>query len=233
MRWTIPGRSSPPIPRRSRTCASSAFTSVPASCPGAGCTTSPAGLSITTSQRSSWTTVSGIASASIVVATGGGGVQTTTSPGFSFRDGVPAAPLTVTAASPIWRASCERDTSATLRDRNRSSRWPAASAATTKRRDASPAPRSLPDARSDVRARLHQHVDQRAVVDAHVKISGVTRLLYSARPSSISSRITSNSESFSMPLDQLLLVIERQVGRDRARQLPRPFGLSMSAMTRL
>ena len=45
-----------------------------------------------------------------------GGVQTTTSPGSSFRDGVPAAPLTVTAASPICRASCERDTSATLRD---------------------------------------------------------------------------------------------------------------------
>ena len=32
-----------------------------------------------------------------------------------------------------------------------------------------------------------------------VKISGVTRLLYSARPSSISARITSNSESFSIP----------------------------------
>ena len=46
--------------------------------------------------------------------TGGGGVQTTTSPARSLRDGAPAAPLTVTAASPICRASCERDTSATL-----------------------------------------------------------------------------------------------------------------------
>ena len=86
----------------------------PASCPGAGCTTRPAGLSMTTSHRSSCTTVSGIASASIVVGTGGGGVQTTTSPRRSLRDGVPAAPFTVTAASPICRASCERDTSATL-----------------------------------------------------------------------------------------------------------------------
>ncbi len=84
----------------------------PPRAPGAGCTTRPAGLSTTTSQRSSWTIVKAIASAAISVATTGGGSQTITSPACSLRDGTPAAPFTVTAACPICRASCERDTSA-------------------------------------------------------------------------------------------------------------------------
>ncbi len=52
----MPGRSAPPscdqvIPRWR-----SPSASVPAGCPGAGCTTNPAGLSITASQSSSYTT---------------------------------------------------------------------------------------------------------------------------------------------------------------------------------
>ena len=52
-RWTMPGRISPPIPLKSCTWCSSAFTTVPPSCPAAGCTTMPAGLS-TTARSVSW-----------------------------------------------------------------------------------------------------------------------------------------------------------------------------------
>ena len=59
-RWTIPGRSgsSPP----STSCASRPCTSVPCACPGAGWTTSPAGLSTTSRCSSSYGTARSIAS---------------------------------------------------------------------------------------------------------------------------------------------------------------------------
>src|SRR5580698_8587817 len=105
--------------------------------------------------------VSGRSSAAISVATTAGGSQLTTSPARSLRDGTPASPLTVTAACPICRASCERDTEPTCSARNRYSRCPTAAGATTNRRAAV----TSPDLRLNVAPRLEQHVDQRAVVD--------------------------------------------------------------------
>ena len=71
MRWTMPGRSRPPIPDSvpPQWCRS-AFTSVPSGAPGAGCTTSPAGLSMTMRSASSYTMSSGIASAAARIGRG-------------------------------------------------------------------------------------------------------------------------------------------------------------------
>ncbi len=69
----MPGRATPPIPDSDAPqCASSAFTSVPVSLPGAGCAVMPAGLSTTIRCASSKSTVSGIASGSGIAGAGGG-----------------------------------------------------------------------------------------------------------------------------------------------------------------
>ena len=70
-RWTMPGRPSAPpervVPRATR-----AFTRVSSQWPGAGCTTSPAGLSTTSTDASSYSTRSGMSCGSAVGASGGG-----------------------------------------------------------------------------------------------------------------------------------------------------------------
>ena len=52
MRWTMPGRISPPTPERLSSRASSALTSVPDSLPAAGWTTMPEGLNTTATSSS-------------------------------------------------------------------------------------------------------------------------------------------------------------------------------------
>src|SRR5262249_23504993 len=91
------------------------------------------------------------------------------------------------------------------------------------RTDAAPSsqPRPLPDPRPDVRARLDQHVDQRAVVDPHVVDLRRHAALVQGPP--LVDLLAHHVEQRVLldPFDQLLLVIEGEVGRDRARQLPR------------
>ena len=61
MRWTMPGRSAPPMPESvPAQWYSSALTSVPSGCPGAGWTTMPLGLLTTITSASSYTTSSGM-----------------------------------------------------------------------------------------------------------------------------------------------------------------------------
>ena len=69
----MPGRFTPPMPDRlSPQWAISALTSVPVAWPAAGCTTSPAGLSITMMSSSSYTTLSGMRSPAGSAGSGGG-----------------------------------------------------------------------------------------------------------------------------------------------------------------
>ena len=85
----MPGRRTPPIPDRlSPQWAIRAFTSVPKSCPAAGWTTRPAGLSMTITSSSSWTTLSAIASASGAARAGGGTSIETSAPLPIFELGV-------------------------------------------------------------------------------------------------------------------------------------------------
>ena len=72
-RCTMPGRRTPPIPARlGPQCASSALTSVPSGLPGAGCTTMPAGLSMTIRCASSKRMSSAIGCAAGSAASGSG-----------------------------------------------------------------------------------------------------------------------------------------------------------------
>ncbi len=68
----MPGRNSPPMPLRSSTWWSSAFTSVPELWPAAGCTTIPAGLFTTSRSVSSYSTGTGMSSGCALVGTGAG-----------------------------------------------------------------------------------------------------------------------------------------------------------------
>src|SRR5580698_5565184 len=165
--------------------------------------------------------VSGSASAAISVAATAGGSQLTTSPPRSLRDGTPASPFTVTAACPICRASCERDTDPICSARNRSSRCPTAAGATTNRRAAV----TSPDLRLDVAPRLEKHVDQGAIVDPLLEDLGRHAALVERAP--LFDLVAHGVEQVVPldPLDDLLLVVHREVRGDGARQLPRAFGL--------
>ena len=96
-RCTMPGRATPPMPPREGQWWRRAFTRVPVRCPGAGCTTSPAGLSMAMTSSSSNITLRGIASGSGTAGTGGGMDIVTTSPGWTRAvDRVAGTPLTAT-----------------------------------------------------------------------------------------------------------------------------------------
>ena len=85
-RWTMPGRSSPPMPLRSSMWCRSALTSVPEGCPAPGCTTMPAGLSMTATSSSWYSTSMGRSSAPACDGTASGSRTSTRSP--SLKSGV-------------------------------------------------------------------------------------------------------------------------------------------------
>ena len=96
-RCTMPGRPSAP-PDRVVPRATSAFTSVSSQWPGAGCTTRPAGLSITARCSSSKTTVSGMAAGWRVRGGSWSGIRTVTrSPRARSREARAVLPSTSTA----------------------------------------------------------------------------------------------------------------------------------------
>ena len=75
IRWTMPGRSSPPMPEReSPQWWSRALTSVPSGWPGAGWTTSPLGLFTTITSLSSYTTSRGMSWGATSTGSGSGRV---------------------------------------------------------------------------------------------------------------------------------------------------------------
>src|SRR5580704_16843731 len=172
--------------------------------------------------------VSGNASAAISVATTAGGSQLTTSPTRSLRDGTPASPFTVTAACPICRASCDRDTDPICSARNRSSRCPTAAGATTNRRAAV----TSPDLRLDVAPRLQKHVDQGAIVDPLLEDLGRHAALVERAP--LFDLVAHGVEQV-LPLDPSTIFfswyIERSEAMARASYRARS-GLSMRAMPR-
>ena len=87
-RCTMPGRCSPPMPLRSLTWCSSAWTSVPDACPAPGCTTSPAGLLTTTTSESSKRMSSGRSSATRSAGAASGTSTSTASPVRTGRVGL-------------------------------------------------------------------------------------------------------------------------------------------------
>jgi uncharacterized integral membrane protein len=110
MRWTMPGRFSPPMPDRlpPKWCRS-ALTSVPVGEPGAGCTTMPAGLFTTIRSASSCTMSSGMASATVSTSAASSTEMATASPSARVaRAFVTTAPFTATAPASIRRARRER-----------------------------------------------------------------------------------------------------------------------------
>src|SRR5665213_3205432 len=140
-RWTIPGRRTPPIPARlAPQWAMSALTSVPSGLPGAGWTTSPAGLSMTMRCASSKRISRGIAWACGVASSGSGTITTKVCPDFTLRAGsrITFALSDAPSLTCPERISClrrERDSSGRCRCRARSSRSPVAAASTVTKLD--------------------------------------------------------------------------------------------------
>ena len=129
----MPGRLTPPTPDKlSPQWAMSALTSVPVQLPAAGCTTSPAGLSMTMISSSSNTTSSGMFSGPTVTSAAAGRSSTMVPPALTRWPGsrivAPSIATRPARISALWR---ERDSSATRAASTRSSRSPASSAATT------------------------------------------------------------------------------------------------------
>ena len=109
MRWTMPGRATPPIPESCpRQWCSSALTSVPSRLPAAGCTTRPAGLSMTIRSASSNTPTSGIscATASALMASGTAMRQAAPSAGFieACATGLPSSVMRPSSSSALTRS---------------------------------------------------------------------------------------------------------------------------------
>src|SRR3954454_22514322 len=127
----MPGRSgsSPP----STSCASRPCTSVPDACPGAGCTTRPAGLSTISRCSSSYGTARSIASGSRVLFGAGGGSNSTDSPPVSLWLFSRARPSTSTPPEPSRRSATAREPISGSSARKLSSRRPAASSGTSSR----------------------------------------------------------------------------------------------------
>ena len=108
MRWTIPGRMTPPIPERLLPqCARRAFTSVPSGFPAAGCTTIPDGLFMTIMSSSSYMTSSGISSGCASAGRGAGSDTVIVSPARSFCRFAETFPHTVTRPSSQSRAAAD------------------------------------------------------------------------------------------------------------------------------
>ena len=110
----MPGRFSPPMPDSDapQWC-SSALTSVPSGCPGAGCTTSPAGLFTTITSPSSYTTSSGMSCGATAVSRTSGTSTVTVSPGLRYMED----PSTIWAAVTVTvsvSAVCSSTTSAVM-----------------------------------------------------------------------------------------------------------------------
>ena len=86
MRWTMPGRISPPMPERlPLQCQSRAFTSVPSGLPGAGWTTMPLGLFTTRRWSSSYTMSSGMSCGTASIGFASGISNRMVSPALSLR----------------------------------------------------------------------------------------------------------------------------------------------------
>src|SRR2546421_846 len=132
-RWTMPGRSSPCSSRSSGKRASKPLTSVPRSLPGAGWTTTPAGLSITIIAASSNTTWKGTSSSDGRSRLRATSTISTRSPEATRWLGLLGRPLSVIASSPISRCHSARDRSGSppWRWRKPSRRSPAAKGGTT------------------------------------------------------------------------------------------------------
>ena len=121
----MPGRRSPPMPESVGQWASSALTRVPASLPGAGCVTSPAGLLMTSRSSSSNRIGRSIASGTSVLSVGGGSSQETTSAERTDSLGLAARRLSRTCPSRMSACTRARERCASAPARNRSRRLPA------------------------------------------------------------------------------------------------------------
>src|SRR5579862_9606593 len=140
-RCTIPGRSgsSPP----STSYASRPCTSVPRAWPGAGWTTSPAGLSTTRRCSSSYGTARSIASGSSKLVGGAGGSNSSSSPPASFVLFGRALPSTRTPPPRSSRSAAAREPISGREARKRSRRSPAALSGTSRRVTAATAARNM------------------------------------------------------------------------------------------
>ena len=128
MRWTMPGRCTPPMPERlSPQRYSRALTNVPSGWPGAGCTTMPRALLTMMISSSSYTMSRGIFWGSTGRASVSGKAKTISSPAFArafFLTGFPFT-VTVPASMHFWMRLRER--AGNLRERRASIRSPLSS----------------------------------------------------------------------------------------------------------
>ena len=131
MRWTMPGRISPPMPERlPLQCQSRAFTSVPSGLPGAGWTTIPLGLFTTRRWSSSYTMSSGMSCGTASMGFASGISSRMVSPALSLRLLAMLLPLQSTWPSATRPCSALRESPVSSPLRKRSMRWPAASVST-------------------------------------------------------------------------------------------------------
>src|SRR5262249_55872184 len=131
-RWTMPGRSTPPTPERSRTRCRRAFTSVPDARPAPGCTTRPAGWPTTRGWRSSGPTGRGMSSGRGTAGAGAGRRTDTVWPALSRRAGRAGRPSTTTPPWAMTDWSRARLRSGRRAASHRSSRSPAPASSTAR-----------------------------------------------------------------------------------------------------
>ena len=127
----MPGRSFPPIPDNLGQWCSNAFTNVCSGWPAPGCTVIPAALLMTIRSSSSYKIVSGIASGSVWIFSGGGSVTSISSPDRIDWWGRVVAPPTRTNPARINCWMRERENCGSELAKKRSSRIRAHSFGTT------------------------------------------------------------------------------------------------------
>src|SRR5512143_1835590 len=168
-RCTMPGLSTPPIPERASARDRRTWTRVPAACPGAGCTTIPAGFS-TTIKWASWNrTFRGRSSGTRSDARGAGSRTVISSLPLRRIDALATPPGSETRPSSINCRMRERERPGTAAARKRSSRSPASPGGTvtlcvTVKAFAG----GSPDLGGDAARRLHDEVHKRLVEEIRV-----------------------------------------------------------------
>lgn len=110
-RWTMPGRSTPPMPERSPQWWSRAFTMVPSGLPAAGCTTMPLSLLMTTTSSSSYRMSRGMSCGRASAGSGSGMRTVMESPRETGFLGLAGVPLTNTSPLLIRLWILERESS--------------------------------------------------------------------------------------------------------------------------
>src|SRR6266511_2841957 len=235
-RWTSPSRGSSDVARggaaflaRPLRRPRSAFTTVEWGVPRAGWATIPAALSRTTTSSSSKRSASGRSWGTRPDGSGSSSSSSTGSPPRSRAAGFATRPASLTRPASTSRWTRERVRSGASRASATSSRVPARAWGMTKERTSGPLTgcprRELPDPRLHVSLRLQDHVDDRPIVEVRARVQ-IGRDARAVQVAALLELVAQRVEEVVLldPADDLLLVVERDVGADRPGEAHRGLG---------